>query len=542
MPENFSPEEKKILEPFFSNMDKDIFVLTNLPEVVKGALFSRYSRSAKSLRRLLLEEFINDNQTGFKEIVNYQVKNGSEQIVAIQKAEEFYDRVLVGYGDDSVAELGGAHIAVENVSNICAKVLEDSRLGISPLEKSTRYVFFDKKFDDKYLYHREQDIQNSSHAQEFTQLCDELFDAYSDALEPTKEFLIEKFPKTNDASDRAYNSTIKAKACDILRVFLPAATLTNVGLYGNGRSLEYLLTKMYSFDLKEIQNTAATMHEELKKVIPSFVRRARGQFGEPTIEFFKSTREGMQKIADKNFSKEQAKKSPEVVLSNYDKDGFDKAITATLYPFTNLPLTQLHELVKKMTKEQKMKVINEYESKRQNRRHKPGRGFEHAFFEFDLLGNYGIYRDLHRHRVMTQQKQLLSTFNGYDSPSELKELGLEEKYDSLMKKSDKLFRQIHQKMPQAAQYIVPFGYRIRWAVNINARELYHLIELRSTPQGHPDYRRMVIKMFEEAKAVQPELMSAMKFVQTQDVELERLEAEKMTDKKIDEVNKKYSKQ
>ena len=300
--DEFSFEEKKVLEPFFTNLDKNVFVLTNLPEVVKGALFSRYSRSDKSLRRLLLDEFIFDEKMGFRQIVNFSQKTGAEQVVAIQKAEEFYDRVLVGYGDDSVAELGGAHIAVENVSNICAKVLEDSRLGISPLEKSTRYVFFDKKTSNgKYLYFTEPDIAGSKFAENYANLCDELFDEYSRQIEPTKKFLIERFPKTDDVTDRAYKSTIKAKACDILRVFLPAATLSNVGLFGNGRSLEYLLVKMYASDLKEIRSTAQLMHTELNKVIPSFVRRARGPFGDPTIEFLNSSMHGLQKIAEQDF-------------------------------------------------------------------------------------------------------------------------------------------------------------------------------------------------------------------------------------------------
>lgn len=535
----FSEEETRVLEPFVTNIDKNVFVLTNLPEVVKGALFSRYSRSPKTLRRLLLDEFINNEKTGFKEIAGFAQKSGLEQAIAIQKAEEFYDRVLVGYGDDSVAELGGAHIAIEGVSNICAKVLEDSRIGLSPLEKSTRYVYFDKKENDKYLFLEEPEISESEFAQEYTELCNELFEGYSSGLEKIKSYLEKKFPKESDASERAYNSTIKAKACDIMRVFLPAATITNVGLFGNGRALEYLLVKMYASPLKEIQNTAALMHNELKKVIPSFVRRARGEFGDPTIKFLQNTSKGLEEIAQKNFGKENALENKEVTLVSHDNEALDKVIAAMLYPYTHLPLKQLQEKVKKMGKEEKLSGIKEFGEKRLNRRHKPGRGFEHAFFEFDILGNYGIYRDLQRHRVLTQQKQLLSTFNGFDTPKELNEIGLQENYEKLMQKANAFFRKIHSKMPQQAQYVVPFGYRIRWAININARELHHFVELRSTPQGHTDYRRIAVKMFEEAKKAQPELFSAMKFVNTKEIELERLAAEKETDKQIERIKQKY---
>ena len=136
----FSAEEKKILDPFMTNLDKPVFVLKNLPEVVKGALFARYSRTSKSLREVLLTEFIQTPESGFKEIVDYQIKKGENESIAIQKAEDFYDRVLVGYGDDSVAELAGVHAAIEDISTIAVKFIQDARLGISPLEKSTRYV------------------------------------------------------------------------------------------------------------------------------------------------------------------------------------------------------------------------------------------------------------------------------------------------------------------------------------------------------------------------------------------------------------------
>src|SRR3989344_7094295 len=205
----FSLEEKKVLEPFFTNLDKNVFVLTNLPEVVKGALFSRYSRSDKSLRRLLLDEFIFDEKMGFSQIVNFSQKTGAEQAIAIQKAEEFYDRVLVGYGDDSVAELGGAHVAIENASNILSKMVEDSRIGLSPLEKSTRYVFFDQKQNGRYLYYLEPWIMGSRFADEYVELCDELFGQYARLVGPMKKFLQEKFPRENEVTDRAYNSTIK---------------------------------------------------------------------------------------------------------------------------------------------------------------------------------------------------------------------------------------------------------------------------------------------------------------------------------------------
>ncbi|MEM0473402.1 MAG: FAD-dependent thymidylate synthase, partial [Candidatus Aenigmatarchaeota archaeon] len=255
--ENFNEKEKAILKPFFTNLDKPVFVLVNMPDVVKGTLFSRYSRSPKSLRRLLLDEFIQNPEMHFNEIVSMDEKSHFEKFIATKKAEEFYDRVLIGYGDDSVAELAGVHIACEDVSQLlAAKALEDNRIGISPLEKSTRYVWFDQKDNGKYKYYRDPDIMSSGFDGLYEETMDFLFDTYSELIPPLTEFIQKKFPKTDDVSDRAYQSATRAKVCDILRQLLPSSTLTNVGLFGNGRAFEYLLNKMYVSPLAEVRQLA----------------------------------------------------------------------------------------------------------------------------------------------------------------------------------------------------------------------------------------------------------------------------------------------
>lgn len=532
MPEDFNQKEREILEPFVTNMAKDVFVLKNLPEVVKGALFSRYSRSAKTLRRLLLDEFILDKESGFENIVGYQKSSGASEVVAIQKAEEFYDRVLVGYGDDSVAELGGAHVAVENASNILSKIVEDSRIGLSPLEKSTRYVFFDQKQNGRYLYYLEPSIMDSHFADEYVELCDELFDKYAQLVEPMKKFLQEKFPREGEVTERAYNSTIKAKACDVLRVFLPASTYTNIGLFGNGRAFEYLMTKMYAQQLKECHNVADELFVELSKTIPSFVKTVKGKYGQAAVDYMQKVNNEMKKVADYALPKEKPLELQEVVLISYEKNALDKVAAALLYQHTELSFAQVRHVVEKLSFEKKKEIIDQVFKHRSNRRHKPPRGFEHAYYEFDLLGNFGIYRDLQRHRMLTQQRQLLSTRHGFDTPKELVELGHEKDYVELMKKSANLFEKIYQKMPLQAQYVVPFGHRLRWSLNINLRELYHFVELRSGIQGHVDYRRMVLKMLEEVKKVQPDLVQGMKYADYREVGLERLESEKKIDEKL----------
>lgn len=536
--EEFTLEEEKIIEPFVTDVHKSIFGLVNLPEVVKGALFSRYSRSDKSLKQVLLKEFINKPEMGFKEIVNFKGDNKENQIVAIKKAEEFYDRVLIGYGDDSVAELGGAHMAVEQVSQIAAKYIESARIGLSPLEKSTRYVWFDKKVDGKYMYYRPKKLLESKFKEKYLEVCDLLFDTYSKLIPEMSEYFKKRFPKDPELSERGYEATIRAKVCDVLRVFLPAATITNLGLFGNGRAFEWLLTKMYAHEMDEIKDIAVDMHEELKKMIPSFVRRANDEmFGKWNQGFLRDTQKAMKEVTKKHEKEPQS--SEEVILLDYDKDAENKVLSSMIYSYSRMPMAQIVEIVKDMSNDDKLELLKEHLNRRENRRHKPGRGFETISYRFDILANYGIYRDLHRHRQLTQEPQDLTTKHGYDMPKELVEAGFKEEYDKCMEKADELYNEIYSEFPKEAQYVVPFGYRIRWYINMNLREVYHFTEIRSMQQGHPDYRRVAQKIAKKVQGVHPMLTSYMKFVDFKDYELERVEAEKFTDQQIEAVKKKY---
>jgi len=536
--EEFTEEEKEVLKPFFTNLDEPIFALVNLPEVVKGALFSRYSRSAKSLRRVLLDEFIMKPEMGFKEIVGFQAAKGQEQVIAVKKAEEFYDRVLVGYGDDSVAELGGASIACEQISQIAAKIIEAPRIGISPLEKSTRYVWFNQKINENYQYVREPVLMSSRFADLYTETCDLLFDTYSRLTEPMMKFIMERFPKEEGVTDRAYNSAVRAKACDILRVFLPAGTMTNAGLYGNGRAFEYLLLKMHTNPLAEIRNLADSMHEELSKVIPSFVKRANDAYGKSAQQYISETYKGVGKFVASSVEQlpEQAE---EVTLVEHDKEAEDKILRAIIYTHSKMPLAQIKEIVGNMNPAQKKGLLMEYLSRRANRRHKPGRALEHAYYTFDILSNYGIYRDLQRHRLLTQEAQELTVFHGYDTPKELISAGYGKDYNECMEKAKEAFRAISKEYPKEAQYIVPLGYKIRWYMKMNLREVCHLTELRSMQQGHPDYRRVAQQIYLKVKESHPSLAEYMKFVDMKEYEMERIEAEKKIDKKMEEIDKKY---
>src|SRR5215472_5384759 len=289
----FEPRDAEMLSRYFTNLDRPVFALRNLPEVVKGALFSRYSRTEKSLRRVLLDEFINEPDSGFDRLTGAPATD--DDMVAVRRAEEFYERVLVGYGDDSVAELAGAHVAVEQTSTLAAKALEDSRIGISPLEKSTRYVRFDRAGPDgRYLYRRGHELAHPA----YEPAADALFSIYSRLVEPVTNAIRERFPQEEGETDRAWKSATRAKALDLLRGLLPAGTLTNLGLFGNGRAFEYLITKLAAHELPECRRLATDLHGELSLVIPSFVRRALDQrYGAPAAERIAAVRRRLEEVA-----------------------------------------------------------------------------------------------------------------------------------------------------------------------------------------------------------------------------------------------------
>lgn len=535
--DGFTDAEKATLAPFVTNLDHAIFGLRNLPEVVKGALFSRYSRSDKSLRRILLDEFIHAPEAGFARIVGDASGRGVDQMVAIQQAEAFYERVLIGYGDDSVAELGGAHVACESISNIAAKALEDSRLGIDPLEKSTRYVAFNRQVDGRYRYYREPHIMASVHAERYEATIDHLFASYSAMIAPTLRWVQTTTPRDSSTSERAYTSATKAKALDLLRGLLPMATLTNVGLFGNGRAFEYLLTKLASSPHVEVHDVGRALQTELDLLIPSFVKRAKTERGTQYSRYIAKTRNAAATLlppAHWHASRDNTPPTSSTVqLVEYDPQAEINTVASILYPHTDLPLTRVREIAATLSATERLEIIRAYVGERESRFHRPGRAFEEAYYTFDLLADIGAYRDLHRHRILTQERQRYTTAHGYITPPELEQAGLAGQYCAALDQAAAAFALISADLPDAAQYLVPFAFRIRWRIKLNLREAYHLIELRAAPQGHPTYRAVAQAMFRQISAVHPTLAEGMRFVDLHTYALERLAAEQRLDTKID---------
>ena len=534
--DDFSKEERLLLNSHFSNTDRRVFAIITPRQVDRGALMSRYSRTDKTMRRIFLDEFIKNPNRG----------------------QEFYERVLLEYGDDSVAELGEAQVAIEGISNIAAKNIEDHRVGLSYLEKSSRYVAFDRKINGHYKYCREENIMQSPFADQYIQACDYAFDVYSKNIQPMQKFISEIEPidhflffdfiskqetaysnlknqKDIESAQRVYNSTIKSKTLDALRGLLPASTLTNLGITGNGRAFEYLLSTMFASSLKEMKTLASQLHAELDLVIPAFIRQANDKYGQALQAYLTDTRSTVTELAHHHIKNIKVDKNPySVKLLNYEDncEAEIKVASAILYEQADgQSLEKISQYIRSLPAYDRKKIIQTYTKLRANRRQRPGRAFEMVEYTFEMFTNFGMFRDLHRHRILTMERQLLSTRHGYDIPAEIIKLGVAKDFKDCMYKCNEVYEMISRKYPTEAQYVVNLAYKYPYFVKLNLREACHMIELRTIPQGHPDYRKVCQKMYKQIKHVHPMLSKGIKFVDLKKYELERFFAEKNVEKK-----------
>ncbi len=523
--EHFTQEEQTALEPYFGNSNSSVFVLTNLPEVVKGALFARYSRSAKSVRRLFLDEFLgalteeNTKDDG--------LGPGEE------RAERLYNRVFNEYGDDSVSQLGGAHIACEGISNVLTKILERGRL-MAYLEQSTRYVPYTDRPNGQWKYVIPSEITDKADYTTFKTTLDRAFKVYANWIESAQQYFRTRYPQTTDDPDSVYKAVIRAKALDTLRGLLPAATRSNVGVYGSGQAYEALLLKMRGHPLSEAREVASLMLPELRKVIPAFLQRVDRENRGIRWSNYLSNCEGATRELSAKLTTSPNENSDEVTLSDFDPDGEIKVVAAALYAGSTLSHSQLLRLARTMSTEDRVQVLRAYVGNRTNRRHQPGRAFEHATYAFDVLSDYGAFRDLQRHRILTIDWQDLSTLHGHTRPEAIEDIGALDDWNRVMDEASDLSKLLTRRYSSlTAQYAVSMAYRIRFYMKMNAREAMHVIELRTAPQGHPAYRRVCQKMHRliADQAGHKAIAEAMSFVDHSEVELERLESERANERR-----------
>jgi thymidylate synthase ThyX len=528
--ETFTEEEQAILRPYFTNVDQPVFALVNLPEVVKGALFARYSRSPKSLRRLFLDEFVGD--------LDLSGDLSFDATVGLRRAEELYEKVFFEYGDDSVAQLGGVHLACEQASNLLTKVLEWGRL-MSYLEQSTRYLGYDARLPSgHYRYYRAPEILESSMGARYVGDMDRMFDAYAEMLPAAQAWLQRRYPQQPGDSDFVYRQAVRAKALDAVRGLLPAASLSNVGIYGTGQAYEMLLLRMRSHPLPEARSYADLMLEELRKVIPSFLRRVDLQErGGEWSDYLAATRDDTAAVLERLWP--DALEEPidtderEVRLVDFDPEGEDKVVAAICFAASTMSEAEAMRRVGLLGHEDKVAILRAYVGERRNRRHRPGRAFERTDYRFELVTDYGAFRDLQRHRILTVEWQELGPHLGYDVPAVVEEAGLEPAYADTMERSAALHHDLLGDHADQAGYAVALAYRLRYVMQMNAREAIHLIELRSGPQGHPSYRRVAQDMHRAIDEVAGHhaIAAAMAHVDHGATDLERLESERRAEQR-----------
>jgi thymidylate synthase ThyX len=519
--EQFTPDEQALLTPHFTNLDRPVFALVNLPETVKGALFARYSRYSGSVRRLYLDEFAADAPGAGRP---FDAAEGA-------RAAQLYERVFVGYGDDSIAQVGGAHVACEWVSNILTKLLQRGRLA-AYLEQSTRYIPYDKALPGGgYRFYREDGL-----GPEFVAAMDELFVIYSRSLGKVEEWAAHRWPRADDEPEAAWRRSIRAKALDLLRGLLPAATLSHVGIYASGQAYEQLLLRLMASPLPEAREFGTMILTELQQVMPSFVSRVeRPDRGGEWVDYLQARRAGTEQWVERlglGRRKADTDPTPSVDLLHVEGSEID-LLAASLFEAAAVPEPEVRAAVDALDDDERGAILAAVVGERANRRHRPGRGFEALRYRFEIVSDYGAFRDLQRHRMLTVQWQRLGPDLGAGVPEEVREAGVGGEFERALEISRNEYERLTGAgLDELAPYALSLAFRIRYVLDLNAREAMHLIELRSGREGHPTYRAVAQAMHEEIAAVHPGVAAAMKFVDdSTEPRLERMMSELRTHRK-----------
>lgn len=508
--ESFTQAEQERLRPHFTNLDRPVFALVNLPETVKGALFARYSRYPRTLRRLFLDEFAGDLPSPGE---GWDSSEG-------KRAAELYERIFVGYGDDSVAQLGGAHVACEWVSNVLTKILQRPRLA-GYLEQSTRYIAYDAPMprprgDDaavptdrpgRYRYYCDETL-----GPRYDAAMDELFATYSRSLPRVIAWAEATFPRTPDEPATAYARAIKAKALDLLRGLLPASTLSHMGVYATGQTYEQLILHLLAHPLPEARSYGRMILDEIKAVMPSFVARVnRPERGGEWVNYLELRTATGQRWAERLDLHESDREDsgPSVTLTAVQGEE-DDLLSALLFEAADCSEETIRDAVAGLSDTERAELLSDLVGSRANRRHRPGRGFESLRYRFEIVADYGAFRDLQRHRMLTIQWQALTPYLGAGVPEQVEQAGCGDDYRRALAISRREYERLREGgLSDAAPYALCLGYRIRFILDLNAREAMQMIELRSGREGHPTYRAVALQMHAQIAAVHPSVAAAM---------------------------------
>ncbi|MBI2624224.1 FAD-dependent thymidylate synthase [Candidatus Parcubacteria bacterium] len=525
----FTDEEVRLLQEFVSDPLGNIFVVFphKMPGMI-GAAYARYSRARGGFREILFREFIKDGQ------------------LDPQHADALIRRVLIQYGDDSVQDNESAWLSLEGISNLATKAVEWQRLA-GYIEQSSRYVYYDQRDErGRFRYLRPPEIMASRHAERFEKVMDFVFETYCRLIEPMQKYFERRKPLevaeyeirhgcdkirfaqcADDAErkdfERTWRADIRAKTCDTVRILLPVATLTNVGIHANGHTFEHMLRHLYSSDLSELQQLAEKAHAALNTVIPRYVERAHRS------EYRVETRRAMQALADIFLSDVSPKPSAAVAVTDGSYE-WVRQLAAMLYPHSEHSLVQLTGFIRRdLSPEEQRRIYDTYIGNRRTRRDRPDRALEFGYpWLVDLVIDFGIYRDLQRHRMLTQQRQRITTRLGFCAvPEEITEAGLENDVLGCADRSDALYEAVRDELgPEVAQYCALFGHNIRCYFAFNDREAQHLLELRTQPQGHRSYRHICREICRQMCAVDPwRVERLLQFVDLNDYDWPRADSE-----------------
>jgi len=516
--ESFTAAERATLSAHCTNLDRPVFALVDLPETLKGALFARYSRYPGTLRRLLLDEFGAD-------LRDAPTQPAGAGVGGAPRADQLYERIFLGYGDDSVAQLGGAHVACEWVSNVMTKILQRPRLA-AYLEQSTRYIAYDAPMPGGgFRYYRDPKL-----GPEYVAAMDALFAIYAEALPRVLAWARDEFPRAGDEAPGAYDRAIKAKALDLLRGLLPAASLSHMGIYATGQTYEQLILHLLGHPLPEARRYGTMLLAELQQVIPSFLTRVqRPDRGGRWIDYLAARAQAGERWADRlglTGDDTGGDGGPSVRLTHVDGDE-DDLLVALLFESSTADEDTIRNAVGELTEPRRAALLADLVGERENRRHRPGRGFEAVRYRFEIVADYGAFRDLQRHRMLTVQWQALSPHLGAGVPEQVELAGLGDEYRRGLEISAVEYeRLVAAGLSGAAPYAVCLGYRLRFVLDLNAREAMQLIELRSGREGHPSYRAVAHEMHAQIAAVHPAVAGAMTHVDTEtEPRLERILSE-----------------
>ena len=423
------------------------------------------------------------------------------QQVSEEKAADFNERWVLGYGHASVAEHAVVHMAVENVSRLAVDALEDNRLA-SYTEKSSRY----QVMPEDYYYIPEELNQHPALKQEYESACQGLFQGYMNLIDGCMEYLRGITPRIASERDGAYRMRLSRVATDHCRAVLPAATLTNVGVTANARTLEHAIAKLVSSELIEEQQLGNAVRNQGRLVTPTLIKYA-DKVGylerAPVLALELARRFG---FADEEPIANPAAGTiaPNVKMVHWDPQGEEKLAAALLYRYSNQSYDQVLERVKELGTESRQAIINE-STAGLGPHDSPVREFEVVDYTFEFLLDYGAYREFKRHRMMSYLPQPLTVAHGYQIPQVVADAGLSSVFEETVRPAEDAYWKVREVSPLAAQYLVTHAHNRRVVTKFNLRESYHLFKMRTSDEAHFAIREPMQEAMRLTVEVQPQL-------------------------------------